>query len=314
MTPLAAPSMLAVFVRGVVFFVTLFCEATTMDDSPFCTNNISFPEFTPLTEAYALEHECCLSRPCAFDSGCWAGQVIPLYSAPRTRALSREEAKVVEQDLIGHNVQNGSVQRKRNPAMPEYSRFQIPVPLDDPRFAFVYNGIMEAFRSTFDRTLSITIPVDAFFVDDFVADKWSTDKAYDTHEPGAAYWVHNDCNNFNLCHREMGIPSHRFTGVGIAFVLPLIVPHDRPYTTDPYYHVTSLELYNVSQGSMRNKSTGEVIQPPNRQWASLHGYNVGEIIWFHPFRYHSGHVPRRADFDDSLNPHGNKSEVVGFTA
>ena len=281
----------------------------------FCANDVAYPPYSPLSEDYAQKHRCCLSLPCDFEKGCWANQThIPLYSAPRTRAFSREQARVIQHDLIGSNIRNGLVQRRRNPAMPDYPWFQMPIPIDDPRFSFVYQGITDAFHRTFRKTMQVTVPLDVFFIDDFSASKFSNDETYESDVPGAGFWIHNDCNNFQLCHAETNIPTEQFTGNAVTFVLPIIVPHDRLFEDDPHYHVTALELYNVSQGSIIRSKDGEEVAPPNRQWASVHGYNVGEIIWFHPYRYHSGHVPRTRDFDDKLNPHQNRSEIVGFTA
>ena len=300
----------------VALLTTGATEEEEPEETPFCAKQKSYPPFEPLSEAYAQEHRCCLSLPCEFDRGCWAGEMLPLYSSPRTRAFPKEQANFVEHHLLYPTIQAGKVHRKSNPSMPEYTWFQVQVPMpdEDPRFAFVYDGIVNAFEEAFHRKLIVVKPVDAFFIDDYFADKYSNDETYYSDTPGAGFWVHEDCNNYRLCHAEMGIPSEKFTGAGISFVVPLAVPHDRDFETDPLYQVTSLELYNISHGSMRNSTTGEEIPPPNRQWATTHGYNLGEIIWFHAFRYHSGHVPRTADFKDHENPKANRSEIVGFAA
>ena len=46
----------------------------------------------------------------------------------------------------------------------------------------------------------------------------------------------------------------------------------------------------------------------------VYRYNLGEIIYFNAFRYHSGHVPRAGDFDNELNPERKRAETVGFAA
>jgi hypothetical protein len=74
----------------------------------------------------------------------------------------------------------------------------------------------------------------------------------------------------------------------------------------------ALELYNISNG--HRDGNGKLLRPQNRQWASVHRYNLGEIIFFNAFRWHSGHVPRAGDIPDEMNPLRTRAETVGFAA
>lgn len=59
---------------------------------------------------------------------------------------------------------------------------------------------------------------------------------------------------------------------------------------------------------------GALLKPPNRAWAEVHRYNLGELIFFNAYRWHSGHVPRAGTVPPADNPLRKRGEAVGFAA
>eukprot|EP00286_Rhodomonas_abbreviata_P020279 CAMPEP_0181303570 /NCGR_PEP_ID=MMETSP1101-20121128/8636_1 /TAXON_ID=46948 /ORGANISM="Rhodomonas abbreviata, Strain Caron Lab Isolate" /LENGTH=269 /DNA_ID=CAMNT_0023409167 /DNA_START=732 /DNA_END=1541 /DNA_ORIENTATION=- len=197
--------------------------------------------------------------------------------------------------------------------MPNHKWYRIPIPRDLPDYAFVYDGIQSAFAATFGRHLRIPIAVDAFYVTDFAPPLWSSDSTYASDDPGAGYWIHNDCSNFRICHEETGFHASDFSGNAFAFVLPLALPSDVDFDDGHVRMPAALELYNISHG-YRDAATGALVKPADRRWMTPHRYNLGEIIFFNPWRFHSGHVPRRSEFRASENSRTTRAEIVGFGA
>jgi len=265
------------------------------------------------TEEYAEANQCCLTLPCKYEKGCWNGEMLPLYSAPRAQAITKEQALFTEETLLRAKVRNGEVVKTSVASMPNNSWYRIPVPhpKQDPTYEFFYDGIKSAFKRTFNRTLRMPVAVDAFFIDDFTPELWANDETYENDYPGAGYWIHNDCSNFRICHGETGYKAEDLTGNGFAFVLPIVLPSDVDYRDGHAFMPAALELYNISHG-YRDPATGKLFKPPNRSWMTAHRYNLGEIIFFNPFRFHSGHVPRTSEFKAEDNKKAARAEVVGF--
>jgi len=119
-------------------------------------------------------------------------------------------------------------------------------------------------------------------------------------------------NSISFLTSTSGIPSSDFTGDGVAFVLPLALPSTRNYRDGHTMMPAAIELYNISHGFKDDK--GELLRyvchlesisvgilnhlyrdnwhailvfnrPQNRHWATVHRYNLGEIIYFNAFRY-----------------------------
>jgi hypothetical protein len=89
--------------------------------------------------------------------------------------------------------------------------------------------------------------LDVFFVDDF-DESWASDETYSSADPGASYWIHNDCNNLRICYEESGHSTADFTGNGVAFVYPVALPSMRNYRDGHTMMPAALELYNISHG------------------------------------------------------------------
>lgn len=268
----------------------------------------NLPPFVMVTEEEAEARQCCTTLPCKYKTGCWAGQMPPLYSAPRAQALTREQANYMENELLWPMTKK--LERTRAPSMPNNWWYRIPVPFDT--HGYFYEGVKKAFKSTFNAVLRTPVNLDIFFVTDFAPDLWADDETYKSNYPGAGYWIHNDCSNFRICFEETGYKAEDFTGNGVAFVLPVALPSKVDYRDGHKMMPAALELYNISHG--QRDEAGALFKPPNRQWMDAYRYNLGEIIFFNAFRWHSGHVPRVSEFIAEDNPLRTRAETVGFAA
>jgi hypothetical protein len=275
-----------------------------------CANGVTLPPISTITAEEAKQRECCVDLPCEFETGCWAGQMPPLYSAPRAQALSRELAHMLEDELLLPRIASGGLNKTVRSELPEHSWYRIPVPRGG-RFEFFYDGVRAAFHRTFKRELETPVDLDVFYIEDFDS-HWASDETYVSSDPGAAYWIHNDCSNFRICYEETGQDPSDFTGNGVAFVLPVALPSEIDFRDGHAFMPAALELYNISHG--QRDEAGNLLKPWNRQWMTAHRYNLGEIIFFNAFRWHSGHVPRVSEFVDSDNPQHKRAETVGFAA
>lgn len=233
----------------------------------------------------------------------------PLYSATRVQALSREESRSLEYRLLWREVSSGNLTLTRVGSMPNHTWYRIPV--TRPEFNYFYEGIERAFEAAFNASLRMPVDLDIFFVTDF-DERWADDETYRSDYPGAAYWIHNDCSNFRICYEESGYSHSDFTGNGVAFVLPVALPSQVDFRDGHEKMPAALELYNISSG--HRDPSGRMEKPWNRQWMEVHRYNLGEIIFFNAFRWHSGHVPRRDDFLPGDNEDTKRAETVGFAA
>ena len=263
---------------------------------------------TEITEQEADEMRCCLTLPCKYDIGCWDKQMPPLYAAIRSRALTKAQSNKLENELLLPTINSGNLTKTHTPSMPDHYWWRISV--DKVKYSYFYDGIKNSFLNTFGVELKTSlIDLDIFYVDDW-SDHWSDDQTYISDYPGAGYWIHNDCPNFRICYEESGYKAHEFTGNGVAFVLPVALS-GKDFNDGYQLQPAALELYNISNGHTLN---GQSFKPPNREWMKVYRYNLGEIIYFNAFRYHSGHVPRRSDFVNELNKERKRAETVGFAA
>lgn len=274
-----------------------------------CAKNVVLPPKIDITPEEADQRKCCIDLPCEFREGCWAGVMPPLYSAPRAQALSREQANQLENEWLLKRIRSGELQKTMRDDAPNHKWFRIPVPRAG--FSYFYEGIKTAFARTFQAELEMPIDLDIFYIDDFDS-KWANDETYTSGVPGAAYWIHNDCSNFRICFEETPYNASDFTGNGVAFVLPVALPSQVDFRDGHKMMPAALELYNISHG--QRDEAGNLLKPWNRQWMQAHRYNLGEIIFFNAFRWHSGHVPRVSEFIDADNPDHKRAETVGFAA
>mmetsp|Transcript_54473 Transcript_54473/g.129841 ORF Transcript_54473/g.129841 Transcript_54473/m.129841 type:complete len:365 (+) Transcript_54473:82-1176(+) len=268
----------------------------------------NLPPFVEISDAEAEARQCCTKLPCKYKTGCWAEQMPPLYSAPRAQALTREQANYMENELLWPMTK--VFEKTSAPSMPNNFWYRIPVPQDT--HAYFYEGIKRAFKETFDAALRMPVTLDIFFVTDFAPDLWADDETYKSSYAGAGYWIHNDCSNFRICFEETGYKADEFTGNGVAFVLPVALPSKVDFRDGHTMMPAALELYNISHG--QRDEEGSLLKPPNRQWMDAYRYNLGEIIFFNAFRWHSGHVPRVSEFIAEDNPLRTRAETVGFAA
>lgn len=275
-----------------------------------CANGKALPPMTAVSAEEAAQRGCCVDLPCEFEHGCWADQMPPLYSAPRAQALSRGQANQLEDDLLLPRINSGELVKTVHPDLPDHAWYRIPVPRGG-QFEYFYEGVRAAFRRTFRRELETPVDLDIFYIDDFDS-HWASDETYTTSEPGSAYWIHNDCSNFRICYEETPYGADDFTGNGVAFVLPVALPSTVDFREGHSHMPAALELYNVSYG--QRDAAGNLLKPWNRQWMTPHRYNLGEIIFFNAFRWHSGHVPRVSEFVDADNLDHKRAETVGFAA
>jgi len=275
-----------------------------------CHAGIELPPYRYIAPEEALSRKCCVELPCQFQGCCWANQTPPLYSALRSQAISEVEAHHLEDTLLLPAINSGKYPRSSAPSMPDHFWYRISVP--KTTHGYFYDGIIRSFRETFQEELRITnVDLDIFYINDF-DEHWANNETYETMYAGAGYWTHTDCNNFRICYEETGIPAEDFTGDGVAFVLPVALPSTVNFRDGHTMMPAALELYNISDG--HRDEVGDLQRPWNRQWASVHRYNLGEIIYFNAFRWHSGHVPRAGDIPLHLNPDRKRAETVGFAA
>jgi hypothetical protein len=301
------------FTFGIIFVISATFQISNADDKyeEFkCHMDMDLPPYTPISAEEAEERKCCIDLPCKYKTGCWAGLMPPLYSAPRYQALTKEQAHHLEHTLIYPAVESGNLTKTFVSSMPNHGWWRVSVPKTTHNY--FYEGIQKGFLETFGEELKVTnVNLDLFYVDDFDIN-WANDETYTSMYPGAAYWIHNDCMNFRICHEETGYKGSDFTGDGVAFILPAILPSDVDYRDGNDLMPAALELYNISDG--HRDENGERMRPPNRQWASIHRYNLGEIIFFNAYRWHSGHVPRVSTYIPEMNLKAKRSETVGFAA
>ena len=278
-------------------------------DSQFpCAAGKDLPPMTRITVEEAEERECCIDLPCKYNIGCWADQMPPLYSAPRSQALTKEQSHRIMDGLVIPI--SKTLVKTFVSSMPEHGWHRVPVPLGG-EFEYFYDGIKKAFEETFHATLKVDTPLDLFHIEDFDA-RWANDATYESGYPGAGYWIHNDCSNFRICYEESGYQASDFTGDGTAFVLPVSLPSSVDFRDGHVRMPAALELYNISHGFRDEK--GKPVKPSNRQWMQAHRYNLGEIIFFNAFRWHSGHVPKTSEFIVEENDLDTRTETVGFAA
>mmetsp|Transcript_19374 Transcript_19374/g.30754 ORF Transcript_19374/g.30754 Transcript_19374/m.30754 type:complete len:367 (+) Transcript_19374:78-1178(+) len=283
---------------------------TAIADGFPCAGGKDLPPMSEISLEEANERRCCLTLPCEFDVGCWAEQLPPLYSAPRAQAISRELSNKLEDELLLPRINSGELTKTVRDELPNHGWYRIPVPRGGD-FEFFYEGVRDAFNRTFRRELETPVDLDIFYIDDFDS-HWSSDETYASSYPGAAYWIHNDCSNFRICYEETPYKGEDFTGNGVAFVLPVALPSKVDFRDGHDMMPAGLELYNISHG--HRDEAGDLQKPWNRQWMDVYRYNLGEIIFFNAFRWHSGHVPRASEFLDKDNPDHKRAETVGFAA
>lgn len=277
-----------------------------------CAGGVDLPPKTVITPEEAEEKKCCVDLPCKYKVGCWANQMPPLYSAPRAQALTKEEANHLEETLLLPTIKKG-INKTSVPQWLEHWWYRIPVPRGGEHQYF-YDGLKKAFKYSFGAELVPTVALDIFYINNFNSE-WALDETYTTEgekENPGPYWIHNDCSNFRICYEESGYSPDSFTGNGVAFVLPVALPSKDDFRDGHVNMPAALELYNVSH-SWRG-ADGQLEKPWNREWMEPHRYNLGEAIWFNAFRWHSGHVPRKATFIDAENPDHKRAETVGFAA
>ena len=99
----------------------------------------------------------------------------------------------------------------------------------------------------------------------------------------------------------------------MAFVYPVSLPSEQNYRDGHVQMPAALELYNISHG-YRDAESGQLLKPPHREWAEVHRYNLGEVVFFNAYRWHSGHVPREGSMPLMDNPLRKRGEAVGFAA
>jgi len=275
-----------------------------------CHFGKELPAYYPISQEEAERKGCCIELPCSFEAGCWAGLKPPLYSAPRSQALSEDQAHTIEDDLLLPLIHSGALKKTNVPSMPNHSWYRISASKE--KYPFLYEGIQTSFLNTFQEELRTSaVDLDIFYIDDF-DEHWASNETYQSLHPGAGYWIHNDCQNFRVCHEETGFAGKDFTGDGVAFVLPLALPSEVNYRDGNDMMPAALELYNISNGY--RDDSGPLLRPQNRHWASVHRYNLGEIIYFNAFRWHSGHVPMAGNIPLNLNPLRKRAEAIGFAA
>ena len=292
-----------------IFYFAIFWHVVKCDEF-LCHKNIDLPPYYEITKEEAERNKCCVDLPCKYEVGCWAGLQPPLYSAPRSQAISEEQAHHLEDNLLLPFIHSGNFSKTSVSSMPNHSWWRISVP--KTTYSYFYEGIQRSFRETFKAELRITnVNLDIFYIDDF-DEHWANDETYRSLYPGAGYWIHNDCPNFRICYEETGIPAGDFTGDGVAFVLPVALPSKVNYRDGHEMMPAALELYNISNGY--RGEDGSLVRPQNRNWATVHRYNLGEIIYFNAYRWHSGHVPREGTVPLHLNPDRKRAETVGFAA
>jgi len=293
-----------------MFFLFLIITYAPKETESIQTLECGFGDLLPnkysISVEEAEERECCINLPCNHteNGGCWAGLTPPLYSAPRAQTLNREQCYQLQSELIWPHVVSDKTSKLRSPdSMPEHEWWRISLSQDE--YSWVYDEVQSAFQRTYQQELIFTVDLDIFFIDDF-DERWTNDETYKTSYPGAGYWIHEDCSNLRLCYSETGYSADQFSGNGLAFVFPLMLPGPDFRDGNPTMPA-ALELYNTTVGHPK---------PKDRRWMreGLHRYNLGEIIFFNAFRFHSGHVPPENFVDWEMNNRGTRAEAIGFAA
>jgi hypothetical protein len=129
-------------------------SAVAPPELPFPCHDSPGP-FVPggISEEQAAERRCCLTLPCAYDVGCWGGQMPPSYSAPRFQAITEVQAHHLERTLLWPATK--TLNKTFVHQFPNHGWYRVPVP--QATHGYFYEGIKAAWRRLFRAEVVVTI-------------------------------------------------------------------------------------------------------------------------------------------------------------